>query len=136
MAQYHSSKSHGYLKNQTNPIALQCHLQRWFTGYFISLYLYGKTPNVAVKEWLLKRRVRKMNDSFHLPCKTEIKMSQKLMTASVRSHLINTEIAKYLNKLHPCFIHVHNSRSFLYHWHIFLQSCNKTENSEITSCFQ
>lgn len=100
MAQYHSSKSHGYLKNQTNPIALQCHLQRWFTGYFISLYFYGKTPNVAVEEWLLKRRVRKMNDSFHLPCKTEIKMSQKLMTASVRSHLINTEITKYLNSIH------------------------------------
>lgn len=66
----------------------------------MTLYLSGKIPNVAIEEWLLKRRVRKMNDSFHLPCKAEIKMSQKLMTASVRSHLINnTEIAKYLNSI-------------------------------------
>lgn len=59
-------------------------------GYFI----HSKIPNIA-DEWLLKRRVRKMNDSFLLPCKAEIKMSQKLMTASVGLHLIhNTKISK------------------------------------------
>lgn len=58
-------------------------------------FTHNKIPNIAVEEWLLKRRVRKMNDSFLLPCKAEIKMSQKLMTPSVGLDLIhNTELSK------------------------------------------
>lgn len=41
---------------------------------------YNKIPTI-LEEWLLKRRVRRMNDTFLLPCKAEIKMSQKLMVS-------------------------------------------------------